>query len=30
MQSIHSIETYTCVTSKDIVSEEDEIQCNNT
>ena len=30
MQSIHSIETYTYETSKDIVSEEDEIQCNNT
>ena len=29
MQSIDSIETYVCGTSKDIVSETEEIKCNN-
>ena len=30
MQSIDSIETYTYGTSKDLVSEKEEIKCNNT
>ena len=29
MQSIDSIETYTYGTSKDLVSDKDEIKCNN-
>ena len=29
MQSIHSIETYTGRPSKDLVSEKEEIKCNN-
>ena len=29
MQSINLIETYTCGTSKDLVSEKEEIKCNN-
>ena len=29
MQSIHSIETYAYGTSKDIVSDQEEIKCNN-
>ena len=29
MQSIHSIETYAYETSKDIVSDQEEIKCNN-
>ena len=29
MQSIDLIETYTCGTSKDLVSEKEEIKCNN-
>ena len=29
MQSIHSIETYTYSTSKDVVGEKEEIKCNN-
>ena len=29
MQSIVSIETYACGTSKDLVSEKEEIKCNN-
>ena len=29
MQSIGSIETYTYGTSKDVVSEKEEIKCNN-
>ena len=30
MQSIDAIETYTYGTSKDLVSEKEEIKCNNT
>ena len=30
MQSIDLIETYTCGTSKDLVSEKEEIKCNIT
>ena len=29
MQSINLIETYTCGTSKDLVSEKEEIKCSN-
>ena len=29
MQSFDSIETYACGTSKDLVSEKQEIKCNN-
>ena len=29
MQSIDSIERYACGTSKDLVSEKEEIKCNN-
>ena len=29
MKSIDSIETYTYVTSKDLVSDKEEIKCNN-
>ena len=30
MQLIDSMETYACGTSKDLVSEKEEIKCNNT
>ena len=29
MQPVHSIETYAYETSKDLVSEKEEIKCNN-
>ena len=29
MQSVDSIETYTCGTSKDLISEKEDIKCNN-